>query len=85
MARHAVDVKDAQAMLRMADREWANTGLIADDRGDANTNYRMMRFLDGYRGEFPDALAQGPVIRAQRAVANRRAVSLDDRAGPPLA
>ena len=54
--KNAIDVGDVKAMLRMADLEWANAGLIADDRGDSHTNYRMMRFLDGYRGQFPDSM-----------------------------
>jgi hypothetical protein len=53
---NAIDVLDKRAMLRMADREWQNNGLIAMEEGDAETNYMMMRFLDGYRGEFPDAI-----------------------------
>ncbi len=58
MARHghAVDVADVKKMLRMADLEWANNGLIAHDKGDSSTNFRMMRVLDAMSGEFPEAI-----------------------------
>ncbi len=56
MARRGVDVADVKKMLRSADREWANNGLIATDKGDHATNFRMMRFLDAMRGQFPDAI-----------------------------
>lgn len=56
MPRYAVDVKDAQAMLRMADREWRNVGLLSNDREGTNSTYRMEQFLNAYRGQFPDSM-----------------------------
>ena len=56
-------------MLRMANQEWANNGLIASDRAETNTNYRMMRFLDGYRGNFPSAI-DGAVENVDQFVGN---------------
>lgn len=56
--KKGVDVRDVQAMLMMADREWANAGLIPSTSALDSTggNYLAMRFLDGYRGEFPSSM-----------------------------
>jgi hypothetical protein len=57
--KKGVDVKDVQAMLMMSDREWANAGLIpttTNTPDGGGGNYMAMRFLDGYRGEFPSSM-----------------------------
>lgn len=51
-----LDVKDLQAMLRMADREWQRNGLIPMENGGDQVDYRAMRFLDAYRGVFPSSM-----------------------------
>ena len=35
--------------------------------------------------DYDDALAEGRIVRAQSAIANRRTIRPDDRAGPTLA
>ena len=58
MARTKIDILDTKSMLLMADREWSNNGLAADDSTDGDTgDSRMKRFLDGYRGEFPESIS----------------------------
>jgi hypothetical protein len=58
--KKTVDVEDAKAMLRMADMEWANAGLIpsmSNNPGQgASSSYMAMRFLDGFRGDFPSSM-----------------------------
>lgn len=51
-----VDVRDALAMLRMADVEWGRNGLIPYESNGPAVDYRAMRFLDAYRGQFPSSL-----------------------------
>lgn len=45
-------------MLLMADREWSNAGLIPMPNGQdtGGGSYMAMRFLDGYRGDFPSSM-----------------------------
>ena len=54
----SVDVEDTLAMLRMADREWANNDLIAAPNTTTygGAGFRMEMYLDAYRGEYPDAM-----------------------------
>jgi len=51
------DVQEVKAALRMADREWANNGLLGTDKGsqDGGTLEALM-YLDAYRGEHPPVL-----------------------------
>jgi hypothetical protein len=45
--------------LEHAHAEWNAAGLIPDEESGTTDNYSMMRYLDGYRGDFPQVLSGG--------------------------
>ena len=55
--------------LRHADNEWRDAGLIPDGEGGSSEYYSMMRYLDAYRGDFPDVL-RGGTEKADQMVGN---------------
>ena len=53
------ELKEWKNRKAHADREWKDAGLIPDEEGSASDYYCMMRYLDAYRGDFPDVLSGG--------------------------
>ena len=64
-----VDVMEAKAALRMADREWANNGLLATDPRSDGANLEAIQYLDAFRGEYPVSV-DGAVERVDQMVGN---------------
>ena len=55
--------------LQQSHNEWRAAGLIPDEKEGTTDRYSMMRYLDGYRGEFP-AVLSGGVEPADQMVGN---------------
>ena len=55
--------------LQHSHNEWKNAGLIPDQKSGSSEQYSLMRYLDGYRGNFPRAL-DGATEMADQMVGN---------------
>ncbi len=64
MPRAKADVNETKEALRMADREWANNGLLgSDDKKGANAvTLEALQYMDAFRGEHPDVLGDAVAI-----------------------